>query len=299
VSIRFFIRSLGLAHLALALVSHSAEANDRAVSASSAAVSLAALLDEGGNIRLNDKFSGSIDSTGFNMVAGEDGKPRFVKFDRMSNDNWSALGGGVNGAVRALAAIGTDLYVGGQFSLAGDTSASRIAKFDTTQTGNGGWSTLGDGVNGTVFALEVVGTDLYVGGSFTSAGGVSVGRIAKYDTTQTDNSGWSALGNGVTDIVRALAVIGTDLYVGGEFSQAGGAPASRIAKYDTTQAGNAGWSALGDGVGGFSVLALAPIGADLYVGGDFFEAEGAVGNYIAMFDTTQSGNKAGRRWATG
>mgnify|MGYP006927355847 CR=1 FL=1 len=52
-----------------------------------------------------------------------------------------------------------------------------------------GWSPLGLGTNGQVDTLLPVGTDLYVGGSFSTAGGSAAGFIAKWD-----GSAWSPLG---------------------------------------------------------------------------------------------------------
>ena len=49
---------------------------------------------------------------------------------------------------------------------------------------------LGDGQR-SVYALAVSGTDLYAGGHFTTAGGVTANYIAKWD-----GSAWSALGSG-------------------------------------------------------------------------------------------------------
>jgi hypothetical protein len=69
----------------------------------------------------------------------------------------------------------------------------------------------------TVYALAVSGTDLYAGFYFTTMGGVSANRIAKWD-----GSAWSALGSGMNDRVDALAADGAGhLFVGGEFSMAG------------------------------------------------------------------------------
>jgi hypothetical protein len=45
-----------------------------------------------------------------------------------------------------------------------------------------------------------------------------------------DGSAWSALGSGLDFWVNALAVSGSDLYVGGYFTTAGGSSALRVAK---------------------------------------------------------------------
>ena len=48
------------------------------------------------------------------------------------------------------------------------------------------------------------GDDVYVAGYFSQAGEVSANNIAKWDGTA-----WSALGDGVSSIVYAMAVSGT------------------------------------------------------------------------------------------
>jgi hypothetical protein len=78
--------------------------------------------------------------------------------------------------------------------------------------------------------------------------------------------------------VFSLLVSGADLYAGGYFTTAGGAPANRIAKWNGTT-----WSALGSGMNG-PVRALALIGTDLYVGGDFTTAGGVMTNHIAKWN---------------
>jgi hypothetical protein len=214
---------------------------------------------------------------------------RVAKFDSTQHGNaaWSALGDGVTGsAVHSMVAIGTDLYVGGQFTEAGEKTAANIAKFDSTQSNNSGWSPLSSGVDGFgVRALTAVGTDLYVGGGFSNAGGVSASGIAKFDATTLT---WSELGGGVsgaatTSSVGTMATIGTDLYVGGDFQEAGGQPAPHVAVYDTRSDDKSGWSALGDGANN-DVRAMAPIGNALYVGGQFTEAGGKFNYFFARHE---------------
>jgi hypothetical protein len=68
-----------------------------------------------------------------------------------------------------------------------------------------------------VGALAFSGTNLYVGGAFATAGGVTVNRTARWDGGQ-----WTALGSGVSGgNVFAIATQGSNVFVGGGFSSAG------------------------------------------------------------------------------
>ena len=84
--------------------------------------------------------------------------------------------------------------------------------------------------------------------------------------------------------MHALAVSGHTVYVGGGFTQAGGAPANAVARFDTT---TQTWASLGSGAAnGVSgdVVALATIGGGiLYVGGGFDSAGGQVSSNIASY----------------
>jgi hypothetical protein len=91
--------------------------------------------------------------------------------------------------------------------------------------GRGGWDALGNGglagtrsLNGTVRALHADGPGLlYVGGSFTDAGGnPSADYIATWN-----GFAWGALG-GMTSFVQAIAAHDGKVYAGGSFLDAGG-----------------------------------------------------------------------------
>ena len=246
------------------------------------------------------------------LIAAGGGVVNYIA--KWNGTSWTALGSGMGGAtlgVYALAAhddgSGPALFAGGDFTTAGGTAASRIAKWNGTS-----WSAVGTGMSSTVYALTVHddggGPELYAGGAFTTAGGVSANGIAKWD-----GSNWSALGSGANGTVRAFAVYddgsGPALYAGGSFTSAGGVAAARIAKWS-----GATWSALGSGLAGGSLVnALAVFddgsgpalyaggsgvsdevhalgvyddgsGPALFVGGDFETAGGVAVNRIARWD---------------
>ncbi|MHC4652941.1 MAG: hypothetical protein ACYTES_19035 [Planctomycetota bacterium] len=203
---------------------------------------------------------------------------------RWDGSTWSPLGTGVNGSVEAMAVFddgsGPALHVGGGFTAAGGLPANCVARWDGEQ-----WLALGDGTNTSVFSLAVFddgsggGPALYAAGGFTAAGGLPANRVARWDGTS-----WSALGDGLNDTARALAVFdrgaGTALYAGGEFLTAGGVSASRIARWDGET-----WSPLQTGTD-FAVLALAAFDTCLYVGGQFSRAGATGARNIGRWDGT-------------
>ncbi|QOJ27723.1 MAG: T9SS type A sorting domain-containing protein [Ignavibacteriales bacterium] len=144
------------------------------------------------------------------------------------------------------------------------------------------WSALvqGDynGVSGgsgiRVNAVLVIGSDVYIGGKFQSAGGSTVNNIVKWN-----GSVFSSLGVGVNNTVNALAYYDGKIIAGGIFSEAGGnSIIANIAQWN----GEA-WSAIGSGVNG-EVNALVVDGGDLYAGGTFSTAGGNSASRIAKWN---------------
>ena len=161
------------------------------------------------------------------------------------------------------------VVVGGQFTSAGGTAANNIATYDPA---TGAWAQLGAGVNGIVRALAVLPNgDLIAGGSFTSAGGVPANRAARWN-----GSVWAPLGVGLGSdsqfgaYVAALAVLPNgDVIAGGSFTTAGGAPATRIARWD-----GAAWYQLGAGMNNVvRALVVLPTG-EIVAGGGFSHSAG-------------------------
>lgn len=193
---------------------------------------------------------------------------------------WSALGAGVDSAVRAFARLPNgDLVAGGTFTTAGSTPAARIARWDGSA-----WWPLGAGVTGssgppTVTTVECMlvlpNGDLVVGGNFNTAGGVPANAIARWN-----GATWSTMGSTAMGIVRALALLPNgDLVAGGSWVMGGSNP-QHLARWD-----GASWHPLGIGVTTFEVRTLATLpGGDLVAGGSFTNLSGGPGNYIARWN---------------
>src|SRR5207247_1508062 len=96
-----------------------------------------------------------------------------------SDANWISMGGipGADSEVLATVVDGSgNLYIGGDFIVAGDVIANHIAKWNGQN-----WTALGSGLNGGgVSALAVSGSNVYAGGSFTNAGGIAATNFAKW-----------------------------------------------------------------------------------------------------------------------
>jgi trimeric autotransporter adhesin len=145
------------------------------------------------------------------------------------------------------------------------------------------------GTDGEVYAVTAIGTNVYVGGTFETAGGVIAKSIARWD-----GSNWFALGSGINGTVYALANDGTNVYVGGKFDRAGGTSVQNLARWNGTT-----WEAIGDVTGsdGFSfeaptfgaqgprvITLVVSTNRGLLVGGNFRQAGTVAATNIAAWD---------------
>jgi hypothetical protein len=135
---------------------------------------------------------------------------------------WKTMSSGVSGGVVRTIVPGPDglIYIGGDFTSAGGVAnTARIARYNPTSNT---FSALGSGISsGSVrsMAFDAGGANLYVGGTFTSAGGVANTRfIARWN-----GSSWQAMGSGTTGGtgVTAVTLAGTTVVIGGSFTTPG------------------------------------------------------------------------------
>ena len=183
---------------------------------------------------------------------------------------------GVNGTVNAIAVDGEIVFVGGQFTNAGGARVQNIARYSTNSRT---WAPLGSssgiaGDNAFVSSILIDGDNVYVGGTFTTAGARSANNVAVWDKTTNQ---WSGLGSGVEGNVNAIAKGPDGVYIGGSFSSAGGVASNSVARWDGTE-----WHSLAGGVNGF-VNTIAVLNNSIFVGGGFDKAGDTVVNNVARW----------------
>ncbi len=145
-----------------------------------------------------------------------------------------ASGNGLDGTVKGLVyeAASDYMYACGDFTQDGGGNARvRIISYAGDNSSN---EALGDGLTGgaspTAIAMAVdKWNNVWVGGEFTDADGVTVSNVAYYDGEK-----FHSPGDGVNDRVRALALDETsgDMWAGGDFTEADGESAIFLAVFD-------------------------------------------------------------------
>jgi hypothetical protein len=205
---------------------------------------------------------------GFDYVGPETGS--FASLDP-ANGAVEAPPAIVDGEVFATVADGSGgFFIGGQFRLPGSSTSHPVAHVRADGSVDPGWQAPGDGL--IAWALAVSDTTVYVGTSF--------GLMALDRTTgELAQDPWLPTVNGE---VRALALAGSTLYVGGTFQDDEGEPKNLLA-FDTFTGEPTSWSARTDD----GVFALAVNGDTVYAGGVFATANGGTPrNGAAAFDGT-------------
>jgi hypothetical protein len=204
--------------------------------------------------------------------------------------SWSAIGAApISGDVFALAYSNGRLFAGGTFTNAGgDPNADFLAVWDGST-----WAPFcnasGPAFGGNVDALQIIGSTLYVGGSFQNGAGIAA---ADYLLACDLNTGASrALVAADGDSTGAIYALTADsngtLYAGGTFINMAKIPAAdHVAAYDGTS-----WHAMGGGsdpsggaVTGI-VRGVGAAGTDVFVGTDAKDVSGiAQADNVARWD---------------
>ncbi len=170
---------------------------------------------------------------------------------------------GGNDAVYALAAVGSQVIAGGRFSTYRGAPASNIAKFSLATDEPDLAFSAAAGTNGNVIKMTLNSSALYLGGVFTSCGGLASTNIAKVDTATGTCDAAFAAGGGAPFFVEAMLIHGTSLYIGG-----GQSSLTHLAKMDLITGQTDSAFSVNGGPDG-SVMSLTDSPTAIYVGGQF------------------------------
>ncbi len=191
---------------------------------------------------------------------------------------------GADATVYAIAvdAGGSAVYVGGTFARAGSENRTRLAKISTTTGLASSWiANTSGGSSPTVYALsyDVGNARLYVGGAFTSVGGVPRNRLVRVSSTGTVDSTWDPNLNGLVRSI-ALDATATNVFAGGDFTLVNGATArNRLVSIPATSSVANAWNP--DANGSVHAVRVDDGGAHVFVAGSFTSIGGVARNRVA------------------
>ena len=212
----------------------------------------------------------------------------------------------IDGRVRATATDDTgNVYLGGDFGSVGASVRWSIARLLPNGTLDETWSpsftysdpsTPGPVSLGSVYAIEVAGPRIYVGGQFEYVDGVACKNLAVIDANTGDvDPTWCPEPDYQ---VNALASDDSAIYVGGNFgalycSTGTCVPRSRLAAFSRLTGALSDWDPRPNG----SVFALETAASTVYVGGDFWQVNDAtLRNSLAAFPSISQDDSTATAW---
>ncbi len=218
---------------------------------------------------------------------------------------------GLQGSVRDMVIFddgtGPALYAGGDIVTMMPSSPPYVMLWRMARWTGTSWARLGGGmgngysssagVNALAVFNDGIGSALYAAGDFRDIqlpetnGLLQVNNIAQWDGTA-----WSPVGGGTTpntlapiyDMVVFDDGAGAALYIGGDFTAAGGVGVNNIARWNGTSWSEVGGGVTGDASAVVNVLTVLDDGTGpaLYAGGRFTNAGGVSVSNIARWDGT-------------
>ena len=224
-------------------------------------------------------------------------------------DQWFGSGGCSTATVYSTAIVNGEVVVAGAFTQAcqpGPTSTGHCAAGTEVTRDDIFAYQLGTGVIDPNFAPQLnqgpaysvvagPGNTVYVGGAFTTVNGVSQQGVVQLNVTPgiaTDGTVVTAFTGTVNNYVRAMALNGNSLYIGGQFTTADKIKEDGVARLNaTTGAADSTFSMpiSVPAVSGLSLkvaaLAVSADGTQLAIAGTFLDVDGQPRPRAALIDT--------------
>lgn len=239
------------------------------------------------NVNSMVSYGGKLYVGGTFTAIGMTTRNRLAAFDEVSGalDSWDP---NANGEVKTIIENNGILYVGGSFTAMGATPVTynRLAAFNAS-TGAiiPDWNPNVEGTGSFVKTLLPLGTDILVGGFFTTIGGVSRTHLGAVSATGTGalNSSWNPA---VGSQVEALVYTDSKVYVGGNFSSIMSASRTKLAAIDQTLSTVYSWAPKPD----YMVYTILPVNGNIWTAGQFTKVNGFDHGKIAVYTPSLSWN---------
>ncbi|QEC66863.1 T9SS type A sorting domain-containing protein [Panacibacter ginsenosidivorans] len=211
----------------------------------------------------------------------------------LSKTDGTPIGGlpGYNNYVNKVAVRGDSILTGGAYTYSGYYSpySAKMTTTSITQDPNF------PATNGLIYSVVPDGAgNYYVGGSFTTIGGVNQAYVAKLNSSFQVLTGWAPA---VNNQVRTMVLSGTTLYIGGLFSTTNAVSRPYISALSTANPGsNKTWNSSLNSY----TYSLVTDGTSIYAGGIFTLVNGSTTrNLLAKFDLSGNLNATWNPNATG
>ncbi|MTD12744.1 PKD domain-containing protein [Nakamurella sp. YIM 132087] len=196
----------------------------------------------------------------------------------------------INGVAWDQVVVGNTVYVGGEFTNARPAGAAAGTNLTTRNNAlayNLSTGALVTGWNPNVnrqiktIAASPDGSRIYIGGSFTTVGGVTRNRIAAINAST--GALITTFNAGVDYTVNAISATDTTVYVAGAFSSANGSTRTRLAAFNASNGALTGWNPSADRT--VNSMVISPDGA-VIVGGSFENVNGSAAYGLAKIDAS-------------
>ncbi len=182
--------------------------------------------------------------------------------------------------VYATSAVGSNIFIGGDFAMIGAKTRNNLAALDLT---TGAATSFNPNLNSGVTSMLIKNAALYAGGYFTNIGSVTRNYIAAIDLTTGSPTSWNP---GANSNINSLAVSGNTIYAGGGFTAIGGQPRNMLAAMDVVTGIVTGFNPNPTGVAFGYIKTLTVSGSTLYTSGYFTAIGGQSRNYCGAVDIT-------------
>ncbi|MFT6948721.1 MAG: hypothetical protein ACJARP_003155 [Vicingaceae bacterium] len=186
-----------------------------------------------------------------------------------------------SGVVSALEIHNNLLYIGGSFGVfANGLLRYNACAIDLTSDTLTSWH---PDPNMSVKSIKISGNTVYLGGDFTTIGGLSrIGFAAVDIRTGTSNS----LTMNANGSVNSMVLDNSKIYIGGDFTTVNGQARNRLASIDSSMASLTTWNPNANG----NVNSIKIAGTSIFVGGSFTNIGNGIGGvalpYLASVDKT-------------